>query len=134
MYSFSNTSLKKLSECHKDLQRVAQLAIKISEVDFGISCGYRSPEKQAELYAQGRTKPGKIVTYVNGTTSKSKHNYKPARAFDVYAWVNGKVTWEVDYYHKIAEAVKLAADTFNIQVQWGGDWGNFKDYPHFQLV
>lgn len=35
--------------------------------------GYRSPERQDELYAKGRTTPGKIVTYAKA--GESMHQY-----------------------------------------------------------
>ena len=35
--------------------------------------GVRTPEQQGALYAQGRTAPGKIVTYCDGVTKKSDH-------------------------------------------------------------
>lgn len=35
--------------------------------------GYRTPERQDELYAQGRTKPGRIVT--NAKAGESYHQY-----------------------------------------------------------
>ena len=133
MNYFSRSSKNKLMSCHDDLQKVAMLAIMISEVDFGISCGYRSPERQSELYAQGRTEPGKIVTYRDGYNKKSKHNHILALAFDVYAWIDGRANWNPEYYLKIAEAIKLSADTFDIKIKWGGDWQSFKDYPHFEI-
>lgn len=133
MYSFSDRSSRKLSTCHKDLQKIASLAIMISEVDFGISEGHRPVSRQLELYSKGRTKPGDIVTYVDGIKKKSKHNFEPSLAFDVFAWIDGRVSWEPDYYRKISEAMKDAADTFDLPLTWGGDWESFKDYPHFEL-
>jgi len=108
MFYFSDRSLKKLHTCHPDLQRVALLAIQLSTVDFGVSEGHRSIERQWELYKQGRTEPGKVVTWVDGIRRKSQHNYSPSRAFDVFAWVDA-VSWEEKYYHAIAIAVKEAA-------------------------
>lgn len=133
MYSFSEKSLERLSTCDEKLQKVALLAIMLSEVDFGISEGYRSPARQKMLYAKGRTAEGDIVTYIDGVKKKGKHNYKPSKAFDVYAYVNGRVSWEKKYYDQINEAIQEAADTFGIIVYWGGEWITFKDYPHFEI-
>jgi peptidoglycan L-alanyl-D-glutamate endopeptidase CwlK len=134
MFSFSDRSLDKLKTCDKRLQAVALLAIQLSEIDFGISEGERSIERQQELYEQGRTKPGKIVTWVDGVRRKSQHNYSPSRAFDVFAWVDG-VTWEEGHYYEIARAVKEASYTLNIPITWGGDWPKMKrDLPHYQLA
>jgi peptidoglycan L-alanyl-D-glutamate endopeptidase CwlK len=92
-----------------------------------ITCTYRSPEEQLELYAQGRTKPGKIVTQLK---SGSKHNKKPAEAFDIaFKDKNGKLDWSADLFKKFADIVK-AADR---DIRWGGDWQSFKDRPHFEM-
>ena len=135
MFSFSNRSLERLATCEERLQRVPMLAIQLSTVDFGISEGHRSIERQQELYAQGRTKPGNIVTWVDGVRKKGQHNYSPSKAFDVFAWVDGRVTWEEDYYHEIAKAMKEAAYVLSTPISWGGDWPRpKKDLPHYQLA
>lgn len=83
---------------------------------------YRSNERSDELYAQGRTKPGNIVTNAKG--GSSYHNYR--LAFDVALESNGKISWSVDdNYMKVVRVFKRYG------FEWGGDW-NFKDYPHFQ--
>ena len=43
--------------------------------------GYRSPERQDELYTRGRSAPGPIVTYKRG--GESKHNALPSRALEI---------------------------------------------------
>lgn len=55
-------------------------------IDVFVTCTYRANWEQVELFAIGRTKPGKIVTWAN--VGESKHNLwrdgKPAsQAFDV---------------------------------------------------
>jgi peptidoglycan L-alanyl-D-glutamate endopeptidase CwlK len=30
--------------------------------------------------------------------------------------------------------MKAASAELNIPIEWGGDWKNFKDLPHFQLA
>ena len=54
-----------------------------------ITCTYRSPAEQNELYAQGRTAPGKIVTRAQG--GQSAHNV--GLALDFVPIVNGKPEW-----------------------------------------
>src|SRR3990167_7492221 len=62
-----------------------------------ITCTYRSNKEQEALYAQGRTKPGRIVTRARG--GQSKHNCKgpmgeqAAEAFDVVPLRYGKPIW-----------------------------------------
>lgn len=89
-------------------------------IDFILTCTYRSQKEQDELYAQGRTKPGKKVTW----TKNSQHNVR--RAFDIAVFKNGKITWNTNDYLKPGEIGR------NVGLQWGGDWKKTKDYPHFE--
>ncbi len=59
--------------------------------DAFLTCTHRSNEEQAELYAQGRTKSGKILTRCK--PGKSRHNSLPAMAFDIAISVGGKLDW-----------------------------------------
>ena len=54
-------------------------------------------------------------------------------AVDLGAWVGGTVRWDWPLYHKIAAAMKQAAKEEGVYLDWGGDWSNFPDGPHFQL-
>lgn len=91
-----------------------------------ITQGLRTMEEQNELYAQGRTKPGKIVTNARG--GYSYHNF--GLAFD-FAILNadGSVNWNVDDKWK-----RVGAIGKSLGLEWGGDWKDFKDYPHFQYT
>ena len=89
---------------------------------------YRSPERQDELYKQGRSKPGPVVTYKRG--GKSKHNQLPAPALDVaFLLPDGEVSWSGLLLSKFARLMKAA----DARVRWGGDWPKFKDAPHFEV-
>ncbi|MCC3154585.1 M15 family metallopeptidase [Hymenobacter sp. BT770] len=89
---------------------------------------YRSVGRQDELYAQGRTKPGKIVTYKRG--GESKHNWLPCSALDVaFLLPNGETSWSGLLLSKFARLIKAA----DARVHWGGDWPGFKDWPHFEV-
>ena len=90
---------------------------------------YRSPERQDELYRQGRSKPGPVVTYKRG--GESKHNVMPSRALDVaFLLADGSVSWSGLLLSKFARLVKAA----DARVRWGGDFpGDFKDRPHFEV-
>ncbi|ALW84972.1 hypothetical protein AUC43_07630 [Hymenobacter sedentarius] len=89
---------------------------------------YRSVARQDALYAQGRTKPGKIVTYKRG--GESKHNWQPCSALDVaFQLPNGEMSWSGLLLSKFARLMKAA----DARVHWGGDWPGFKDRPHFEV-
>jgi len=130
---FSQKSLERLKGLHPDMIKVAMRAIQITSIDFGISQGVRTVEQQAALYAQGRNgNPGPIVTW----TMESKHLVQAdgyGHAFDVVAYVDGKVSWKEEYYDKIAKAVLTAARELNVKIKWGGEWKT-PDRPHFQLA
>ena len=125
-HKFSQRSLDRLKGVHPDLVSVCHEAIQISPFDFGITCGVRTKEEQAELYAQGRTKPGKIVTW----TLDSRH--LTGRAIDFVVYLNGKVTWEEKYYDRVADAFIVSALKLNIPITWGGSWKR-PDRPHVEL-
>ena len=119
-YRFSERSNSKLEGVDERLIRVATLALQLSPVDFGITEGVRTLERQKELVKAGASR-----------TLRSKH--LEGKAIDVVAYVCGKVAWDWPLYEKIAKAFKQAADELDIKIKWGGDWVNFKDGPHFQL-
>lgn len=133
---FSERSLNNLKGVHPDLVRLMHEAIKNSPVDFTITCGVRSISEQSALYAQGRTKPGKVITNCDGVKVKSNHQSKSdgyGYAVDLYPYHSGKVQVnDVSGLTVIAKHIKEIARKLNIRVEWGGDW-RMKDYPHFEL-
>lgn len=89
--------------------------------------GLRTFAEQDALYAQGRTKPGSIVTNARG--GQSLHNY--GLAVDVVPVNgNGQPNWNASEatWQKIGAAGKKQG------MEWGGDWKSFKDRPHFQMT
>ncbi|GAB2777821.1 hypothetical protein GCM10027175_14930 [Hymenobacter latericoloratus] len=103
--------------------------LRLVGLPFVTEC-YRSPERQNELYAQGRSKPGPIVTYKRG--GQSKHNVgPPTPALDVaFRLADGSVSWSGLLLSKFARLMKAA----DARVVWGGDWATFKDRPHFEVL
>ena len=142
MYVLSRTSKQRLETCDEDIQRVINLAIKRTCVDFGVAEGHRPVKRQKKLYAQGRTEPGSIVTYVDGVNELSEHNYVPSKGIDIYAWVNGKAVWSGKYMAYLAGVIMSCASELGINLVWGANWDddgqlyddqNFIDAPHYQL-
>jgi peptidoglycan L-alanyl-D-glutamate endopeptidase CwlK len=84
--------------------------------------GYRSLEKQAQLYAQGRTTPGSIVT--NAKPGESFHNYGVAVdfVFRKEGYNATQAQWEM--LGKVGEKHGF---------EWGGRWIGFVDRPHFEM-
>jgi len=144
-YSFAKSSLDKMEKVHPKLVEVMKTAITDSPYDFRITSGARTTEEQKALFALGRTKPGKIVTYTNGVTSKSNHQIKDdgyGHAVDIFPCgviengVYRKFTSEEGYDEKklklIANHILNIAKSKNVNVEWGGNW-KMKDTPHFEL-
>ena len=101
--------------------------LRLAGLPFVTEC-YRSPERQDELYRQGRSKPGPIVTYKRG--GESKHNRLPCPALDAaFLLADGSVSWSGLLLSKFARLMKAA----DARVHWGGDWPGFKDRPHFEV-
>ncbi|MEK6586530.1 MAG: M15 family metallopeptidase [Nitrospirota bacterium] len=100
------------------VQKAAQNGIQIK-----IISGLRSYAEQDELYAQGRTQPGRIVTKVRG--GYSNHNF--GIAFDVGIFEGTKYLSESDKYKAVG------ALGMDLGFEWGGNWKTFVDQPHFQL-
>jgi len=90
-----------------------------------LTCTYRSNAEQQQLYDQGRSKPGKIVT--KAKPGQSKHNVMPSNAFDIAFIIQGRLDWDSSLFAKFAALVKKKG------VKWGGDFKTFKDRPHFEI-
>ena len=128
MRTWSARSLQNLTGIHPDLRRVMDRALQDSPLDFVITEGLRTLERQRELLRIGAT-----------TTLNSRH--LTGHAVDLYAWVdlnlNGRVEFEEmanpRLMRRIADAIKAAARAENVPIIWGGDWRTFKDLPHFEL-
>jgi len=99
---------------------------------------FRSFAEQATIYAQGRTRPGKVVT--NAKPGQSIHNYR--YAVDIVLLKdtdkNGTfetASWETDVDFDgdgKADWMEVVAIFKKYGWTWGGSWSSFKDYPHFE--
>jgi len=137
MFKFSSRSERNLQGVHPDLVRVLRRAIK--DFDFTVIEGVRTPERQRELYAQGRTKPGKIVTW----TLTSRHFINPKTGFGhAVDIVPHPLDWnDIRAFEEMARVVKEAARQEGVAIRWGGDWNgdgvrqrSETDLVHFELL
>ncbi|MBY9078319.1 M15 family metallopeptidase [Paenibacillus sp. HN-1] len=102
-------------------------------VPIVITQGLRTIAEQDALYAQGRTKPGQIVTNAKG--GYSYHNFGVAIDFALLL-PDGSVSWDTKRDGDgdgVADWSEVVADAKRIGWEWGGDWTSFKDLPHFQM-
>ena len=129
--SNSMANSRNLEDLHP---RVAALARRLIEqcaaqgIDLLITCTWRDHASQDALYAQGRTRPGRVVTCARG--GQSWHNWRIA--FDVVPLRGGKLVWgtqgaDGELWCRVGEIGEA------IGLEWGGRW-KFIDMPHFQYT
>jgi peptidoglycan L-alanyl-D-glutamate endopeptidase CwlK len=132
-FKLSPASEKILSTVRPDLQKVIRRAAELTTTPFAVVSGNRTQAQQDYLYAQGRTRPGMVITW----TRNSNHMGGAAIDFSAVDTRGNptnhlKHTWNAGYYKPIAEAILAAGKECNIPVEWPlwkkGDWG------HIQLV
>jgi peptidoglycan L-alanyl-D-glutamate endopeptidase CwlK len=118
-----------INELHPDLQHII-VALKGQCEKHGLKIGIgecvRSVAEQDALYAQGRTKKGRIVTNAKGSTYSSMHQW--GVAFDFYR-NDGKGAYN-DTDGFFAKVGKIGIE---LGLEWGGSWTSIVDKPHLQL-
>ena len=160
MFKFSTRSIQLLNTVDKRLVILANEVLKISKVDFGITEGWRSQEKQLEYYKKG-------TSQCDGINKISKHQSGKAIDIICYDPKTNKPTYDKkELYYYIAGLFEAKAEELNktifnkdeedernkgnkenknykdkihnntednrIKIQWGG-WWSFEDCPHFEL-
>lgn len=126
-----------LQDSHPTLRDKVRLmqqdAKKYYSCDLIVTSVYRSQGCQNKLYRKGRRNIAgeKIVTNLDGFIKKSRHNEYPSTAVDFAVdddpGLGVKITWEEEKY----QVVGILAHKHGLE--WGGDWVDFKDFPHVQL-
>jgi peptidoglycan L-alanyl-D-glutamate endopeptidase CwlK len=119
-------SSRRLEDLHTLVADKARQLIAFAQaegIELLITSTLRTFEEQAELYARGRTTPGKRVT--NAKPGESWHNF--GLAFDVVPLINGKAVWDSPFWERIGALGK------QVDLVWGGDFRSFKDRPHFEF-
>ena len=128
------TSLSRVALMHPILR--TELTNILSEIEQGgvsirLTQTLRTIQEQNDLYAIGRTKPGKIVTNAKG--GQSYHNW--ALALDIcLLHKDGSVSWSLNEdldKDGIADWMEVVKVFEKYGWEWGGKW-KFKDTPHFQ--
>ena len=108
-FKLSQRSLDRLTGVKPQLVQVVKRAIEITPVDFGVTEGLRTVETQKRYVAAGKSQ-----------TMNSKH--LTGDAVDLVAYIDGQVSWELNIYDDIADAMKEAAEEFNVALRWGAAW------------
>ncbi|OBZ19056.1 hypothetical protein A8L34_05835 [Bacillus sp. FJAT-27264] len=100
-----------------------------------INQGLRTLAEQNALYAQGRSKPGNVVTNARG--GFSYHNYGLAVDFALLLPDGKGISWDMKRDgngNKIADWQEVVQEAKKLGFEWGGDWTSFKDYSHLQIA
>jgi len=119
-FALSQRSKDRLTGVHPDLVKVIEESIKESPLDFSITEGLRTRERQQSLFDAGKSQ-----------TMNSRH--LTGKAVDIAVFKDDEVTWDFKYYQLVADHIKKVAKELKIDLVWGGDWQSFKDGPHFEL-
>ena len=94
-------------------------------INIRIISGTRTYAEQTVLYKQGRYgNSGKIITNAKG--GQSNHNIGIAWDIGIFTTTGGYIGDGEEY----GKAGKLGRSDM---VEWGGEWKNFVDKPHYQL-
>lgn len=125
MFRFGKRSKERRKGVDQRLIEISDLAIQITIIDFGIPehGGVRSAPVQNKLYNDEKSK-------CDGYEEISSH--QEAKALDVFAFVDGKASWDNYHLSMVACAMLQAASILGYKLEWGGLWP--WDKPHFQLV
>jgi peptidoglycan L-alanyl-D-glutamate endopeptidase CwlK len=125
-FALSQRSKNNLMGVHPKLVQVVGRAIELTKVDFGVTSGIRTQIEQEQLVAAGKSQ-----------TMKSKHLRQAdgyGHAVDLVAWIHtdggSHISWELNVYDDIADAMKKAARDIGLSIRWGAAW-NIDDLTVF---
>jgi len=146
-YSFGRRSLEVRAGLVPELQRIVDLAIKITKQDFSLISGLRTAEEQIKHVTSGASK-----------TLNSRH--LTGHAVDIVPYIGPGISpyplqgdsasvikAKLSCFEDVAMSMFIAADMLDIPLQWGNDWnfngvptindpdekGLIVDMPHFQI-
>lgn len=129
--TFDPRTERNIQTLHLKAQRAARTFLR-AVLDAGINAriisGTRTYAQQNQLYRKGRfgNPPPKVT---NARGGRSNHNF--GIAWDIGIFENGIYLGESPLYDRAAE-VGLAVVGFPLE--WGGNWTDFLDKPHYQLA
>lgn len=109
-------SMQAQKACALFLERCKQAGLNVLVVET-----YRSQARQDYLYQQGRTRPGKKVTW----THNSRHTSR--RAWDICKNVKGQEYSDSNFFKRCGAIAK------ELGITWGGTWESSPDTPHFEI-
>ena len=110
------------------IESLAEKVMKQLGRELIIIFGYRSLEAQANLYAQGRSAPGKIVT--RAMAGQSPHNFNCA----IDTWIMSEDGSSIDWNNsEFIDILRSHATSVSNKITWGGNFQSLSDMPHWEL-
>jgi len=134
MFVLGKSSIKALTEAHKDFFSVATCLMRHQIMDFAVREPYRDEITQNEAFRNGLSK----VMY-----PLSKHNKKPSDAVHFIPYVNGKPSYTKVDAIRLAGHIEVIANQLEVNLRWGGNWDSdeiiiidqkFNDLHHWEKV
>lgn len=108
-WKLSKRSVSRLEHVDARLVAVTARALRLSPIDFGVTCGLRTIQEQEAL-----------VNAKKSQTMKSRH--LDGMAVDIVCYVDGKVSWDFHHYKIVAQAFAEASRELDVDIRWGGAW------------
>ena len=127
MKRLSSRAKRELDGVHPALVAVVKRAWADLESDYELIDGIRTKAEQRNFVRRGVSR-----------TMKSYH-LKQADGFghavDIVPLVNGAPKWpdNIEPWREIERCMKRAARDLGVPIEWGGDWRNAWDKPHWQI-
>ena len=109
-FKLSRRSRDNLIGVDPSLVAVVERAIEITKVDFAVTEGVRTAARQKELFLKGASQIAEGGKHVTG------------EAVDLVAFLGGRISWELNLYDDIADAMKEAAKETGTLLRWGAAW------------
>ena len=124
---------RKLEDLTQSTMQMAKEHVRLCKmrgIDLLVYCTLRPNAEQSEIYAVGRTKPGKILT--NARAGESAHNpddQGKASAYDAVPMLGGKPQWD----SKSPLWAVAGACGEEAGLIWSGRWqGKLREQAHWQ--
>ena len=108
-FRLSKRSIARLDGVDPRLVQVVRYAIGVSRIDFAVTEGLRTVERQRELVSSGASQ-----------TMDSRHI--TGHAVDLVAYLGDRISWELNLYDDIADAMKEGATAVGVPLRWGAAW------------
>jgi len=109
-FQLSKRSLDRLVGVDERLVECVKKAIQYTSVDFAVTEGLRTKERQIELFNKGASQVKEGGTHVLG------------KAVDLVAFVGDRISWELNLYDDIALSMASAAREIKLPLRWGAAW------------